>query len=306
MVILENEFVKLNNDEKLVVALGTFDGLHLGHRAIIESAKQISKRKGIKSAVLTFEKPVFTYFNKNASDYLITPKNIKNELIKSLDIDYLFYVKLEKNFLSLSQERFLLMLKQNINVDTIVCGYNYTFGKNANGNTEYLIKNANYFGLDVVVCDEFTIEGEKVSSSIIRDLLKVGNLNYANKLLGYNYYIKGYVSRGKQLGARLGFATANLIIEPNLCIRNGVYITKTIIDGIEYHSVTNIGINPTFDSKERVLETHILSFTDNLYEKEIKIELLEFIRDEIKFNNIDDLKKRIELDIQFVKKYFVT
>ena len=304
MKIIENEFNKLLNNESLVVALGTFDGLHLGHREIIKKAKEIALHKNIKSAVLTFERPVFTFFNSDANNYLITPKYIKNDLIKSLGIDYLFYVKLEKNFLHLNKDEFLKKLKENLSVDTLVCGYNYTFGKNAMGDTNYLKNNSNLYGLEVVVMDELKINDEKVSSSIIRDLMKNGRIKYANELLGYNYYLKGQVLRGKQLGAKLGFATANLSINQNLCIRNGVYITKTIVDRMEFHSVTNIGVNPTFDQRKRVLETHIFNFSGNLYDKEVKIEFLEFIRDEIKFDNVEELKKRIELDVQCVKNYF--
>ncbi|MCX7903668.1 MAG: bifunctional riboflavin kinase/FAD synthetase [Caloramator sp.] len=304
MIILEGKYNEIYINRKTIVALGTFDGVHFGHRKIIGRAVKESKAKKFYSAVLTFINPVFSYFNKSATNYLITPKDIKTEIINNLGVDYLIYIDLEEGFINLPPEKFLQFLKSNLNADVLVCGYNYTFGKNAQGDIQYLKENAYKYGINVIVIDEVLKDNQKVSSSLIREALSTGNVEVANKLLGYNYYLKGKVIRGKSLASRLGFATANILIDRNLCLKNGVYITLTHYDGNSYPSITNIGYNPTFGEKQRICETHILKFNKNIYNRTIKIEFLKYLREERKFNSILDLQSRIINDIRVAENYF--
>lgn len=304
MIIFDGKYSEIYINRKTVVALGTFDGVHFGHRKIIECAINEAKFKNLYSAVLTFRNPVFSYFNKNATNYLITPVDIKTEIISSLGADYLIYVDLEEGFINLPPQKFLEYLKYNLCVETLVCGYNYTFGKNAEGDIQYLKENADKYDVNVIVIDEVLKDNQKVSSSLIRECLSTGNVELANKLLGYNYYLKGKVIRGKSLASSLGFATANIIADKNICLKNGVYITLTHYDGNSYPSITNIGYNPTFGEKQRICETHILKFDKNIYNKTIKIEFLKYLREERKFNSIFDLQSRILKDIKVVENYF--
>ncbi|CCJ33538.1 bifunctional riboflavin kinase/FAD synthetase [Caloramator australicus] len=304
MIIFEGKYNEIFINRKTVIALGTFDGIHFGHRKIIEGAVKEAKTNNLNSAVLTFKKPVFSYFNKNATNYLINPIDIKTEIISSLGVDYLIYVDLEDGFINLPPEQFLEYLKHNLNAEIIVCGYNYTFGKNAQGDIEYLKENAEKYNINVIVFEEILMENLRVSSSLIRECLLSGDVELANKLLGYNYYLKGRVIRGKSLASRLGFATANIIVDRNLCLKNGVYITLTHYKGNSYPSITNIGYNPTFEQKQRVCETHILKFEKNIYDKIIKIEFMKYLREERKFNSIFDLQSRIKKDIKLAENYF--
>jgi len=304
MIVLKGSFEHLKIIEKSSIALGTFDGVHLGHQSIISRAVEEAHKRHLKSVVFTFTEPVFTYFNQRLKNYLITSENVKTEIIKNLNVDYLVYVELNYKFLSLSPDDFLKYLKSNFNVQVIVCGFNYTFGNKAAGDVNFLKENAQKYGIDSIIVDEIEVDKQKVSSSIIRQYLSKGNVELANNLLGYNYYLKGIVTRGKRLASRLGFATANIYIEKNLCLKNGVYLTVTKLGEKYYPSISNVGYNPTFNEVLRVCETHILDFSEDIYNKDIKVEFKKYLRNEIKFNSLEELKRQIKNDVKIARNYF--
>lgn len=304
MKIIEGNIENINIDDKLCIALGTFDGIHIGHRRIINKTVQKAKNLGIKSAVLTFDNHPCSIIRPDKKIVIITDNNIKSNIMESLGVDYLFFIKFDKNFADILPIDFIKLLTQNFNAKAIACGYNYTFGKMGQGNTKVLEKYKETYDYNLMVMEPVKYENQIVSSSLIRKKILCGNIKDANKLLGYNLYFKGSVVEGKKLGRKLGFPTANIYISENQCIKNGVYATCTFIDEKVYPSISNVGYNPTFESEKRVIETHIFNFKENLYGKELKIEFIDFIRDDMKFLSVDDLKNQVKNDIETVKLCF--
>lgn len=304
MKIIEGNIENINIDDKLSIALGTFDGIHIGHRRIINKTVQKATELGIKSSVLTFTNHPCSIIRPDKKVLIITDNNMKSNIMESLGIDYIFFIKFDKNFANILPSDFIKLLSQNLNAKAIACGYNYTFGKMGIGNTEILEKYKKTYGYNLMVMDPVKYENQIVSSSLIREKILCGNIKDANKLLGYNLYFKGNVVEGKKLGRKLGFPTANIYISEDQCIKNGVYATWTYIDNKAYPSISNVGYNPTFESKKRVIETYIFNLKENLYEKELKVEFIDFVRNDMRFLSVDDLKNQVKSDIEVVKTGF--
>lgn len=290
--------------DRLCIALGSFDGIHHGHRKIIQHVVNTAREKGIKSAVLTFDRHPFTVLKPDQNIKLITDNNTKAGIIDSLGIDYLIFAKFDENFARIEPKDFIYLLKSNLNAETLVCGYNYTFGRFGKGNIQLLKKCSAIFGYELNVMDKVTYNNHMVSSTIIRKKIESGRINEANELLGYNLFSMGRVLRGKTLGTKLGFPTANIEIPDNLCLKNGVYITSTSFDSQRFNSISNVGYNPTVGSSARAVETHIIDYCGDLYGKQIKVEFLDFIREEKKFDSVEALKDRVLMDIESARKYF--
>jgi riboflavin kinase/FMN adenylyltransferase len=307
MKIIEDFIENIIINEELAIALGNFDGIHLGHRALINKTVKKALELKIKSAVFTFDAhPLRILKPEAAADVKIINNNsTKAKIIEELGVDYLFFVKFDKKLANMHEKKFVETLKNNFKCKAIVCGYNYTYGRGGHGNVNTLIENKKEFNYEFFVCDKISLHGQDISSSHIRDLIESGNIKAANELLGYNYFLFGKVIKCKQLGRQLGFPTANLEVVDNICIRNGVYVSVTTIDGVKYKSVSSIGKNPTVQDKKRKLETHIFDFDKDIYGEEIYVELIDFIRGENKFNSIEELKKRVYLDMDIAKKYFL-
>lgn len=305
MRIIKESFFNIKIDEKLCIALGSFDGIHSGHRKIIEDIVSTSKLKGIKSAVLTFDNHPFTLLKPDEQIKLITDNNIKAEIIADLGVDYLIFVNFDNEFANIEADEFIKILKNNFNAELLACGFNYSFGKKGKGNTQLLQKLRDEYKYELHVMDRVTYHNHIVSSSAIRKKIEAGKIADANTLLGYKLFCTGVVKKGKMLGRRLGFPTANIGIIENSCLKNGVYITNTYFEGKVYNSVSNVGYNPTVENDKRTIETFILDFDGDLYGKEIKIEFIEFIREEKKFPSVEKLKERVNRDIETTKEYFL-
>lgn len=305
MVIINDKLENIRLDDRLSIALGTFDGVHRGHQKIIKEAVESAKIKNIRSAVLTFNVHPYQILKPDYNIKLITDNHTKAYLIESLGIDYVFFLDFNTSFAEIDSKKFIEVLKNVFNADTVVCGYNYTFGKKGAGNTELLNRYKNQYGFDLKIIERVTYKKHSISSSIIRKKIESGKIDEANQLLGYNYFYTGEVLYGKQLGNKLGFPTANIIIPDNLCLRNGVYITKTFYDGSIYQSISNVGYTPTVANNGRTIETHIIDFDGNLYGSCIKVEFLKFIREEKKFDNLSELKSRVLKDIKTARVYFI-
>lgn len=304
MKIIEESLYNIKIDERLCIALGTFDGVHYGHRKIIQDVVNTARERNIKSAVLTFDKHPSTVLKPDEKIMLITDNNVKAEILSSLGVDYLLFVKFDYEFANIDAREFIKILKNNLNAEVLACGFNYSFGKKGKGNIQVLQKLKNEFNYDLHVMDRVTYHNHIVSSSIIRKKIETGKISEANILLGYKLFYTGIVKKGKMLGRHLGFPTANIEIIENSCLKNGVYITNTYISGKIYHSVSNVGYNPTVGNNVRNIETYILDFDDDLYGKEIKIEFIEFVREEKRFESVEELKKRVIKDINSARKYF--
>ena len=281
------------------VALGCFDGVHIGHAKIISEAVGIAKNKGLCSVIWSFEMPPKSIL-KNEKGILITPLNEKKRLIRALGADYLVSVPFNEKIASLTpREFFESILIEKLNAKHIVCGYNYRFGRGGSGDAELLRSLCDERGISLTVIREVKINEKTVSSSAIRALLKDGMLKDAEKMLGRRYYIRAKVSDGQHLGRSLGFPTVNQALNAESSpLRKGVYLTQTKINGQIKYGVTNVGNRPTVTENSLVCETHILDFNGSLYGKTLKVEFIEFIRDERKFTSLDDLKKQIEADVK--------
>ena len=272
------------------IALGNFDGVHMAHKCVIARCADMAKSHGIKCGVMLFKTSV-----KTAG--ILSSIDERMEQIEKTDADFVILCEFDENFRKQSPEEFISMLKDKLNVKAVSAGYDYRFGHNASGDADTLARLAKEHNMDVSICEEQMLDGISVSSTKIRELITIGDIESANRFLGYDYLISGTVCHGFQNGRKLGFATANLKPEKNRILPpDGVYGGYTVLDGERYPSVINIGTNPTFDGKERTAEGHIIDFDDDIYGKKIKFEFKFFIRGEKKFPSVDELKKQISKD----------
>ncbi len=276
-IIYINNLNEIFNYEELGLMLGNFDGFHLGHQELLKELSKINTKKGL----LTFYPHPSTIFNESKFYYLDTIED-KKDYLKDY-IDYIIVLNTSKEILNSSKVTFINFLTNN-KVKSIVCGNDYTFGYRKEGTVKDL------YDFDLHIVADFKIENNRVSSTLIREYLKSGEIENANKMLGRNYFIKGIVTRGAKIGRTIGFPTANIEETQYLLPKKGVYFCYTYIDNQKYKAMVNIGINPTINliDKKR-LEAHILNFNKDIYGKEIKIEFIKKLRDEKKFKSKEEL-----------------
>ena len=278
-----------------VTCIGAFDGVHKGHIELINKTKEINKN----FQIVTFDEIPKLYFDKSLKP-LLDNKN-KNNIFNDLKPTNLIYLKFDE-INQLSSDEFLKYLDINLRTKKIVVGKDFKFGKNRSGDVDNIIS---YFGKDnVILLSDYIIDNEKVSSTKIRNFLDTGNIQKANNFLGREYELSGLVVKGKKLGSKIGFPTANLQLNNDLYLPQfGVYEISCIVNRNLFKGILNIGITPTvLNSKKVKIEAHLFNFNENIYDKNIVIQLKKFIREEIKFNSIDDLIKQINIDISSVKK----
>lgn len=283
-------------NEKIVLCLGFFDGLHLGHRTIIDRAKQMAEKNSAKLALFTFDDYFSTLFK---GDGLIFTLEERLKIFEDIGVDITVIAPSINEILSLSQNTFLEKIYSTYNLFGVCCGFDYTFGYKGLGNSKLLEKYFLSKGVEVSVLPPYQFKGETISSKSIKKLLKNGEISLANKLLGCNYVTSGEVISGVKLGRTMGFPTLNTLFPQNktpLC--SGVYKTLTEIDGVLYKSVTNFGNAPTFDRYNFVIETHVLNFNQNVYGKIVKIYFLDYIRGLAKFNSMEDLITQLKEDVK--------
>lgn len=292
-------------DHPIAIALGTFDGIHIGHQMLIQQLMYIQKTFGCSSLVYTFfNNPLELLNPKNAPSRLMTLLE-KISKFNKFNIDYLVLNPFDKKLSSMSPQEFIEMLIKSYNVKYIVVGYDFRFGYLGNGDTKLLKKFGEIYGYEVIVIPPLSLDGEIISSSLIRKLINDGNVDKASMYLGTPYSISGKIVHGFGRGRKLGFPTANLKFDVRKVIpKNGIYLTKVMIDGAYHWGMTNVGNNPTFNNNEGLfIETYILNYNNDLYDARIKLEFLKRIRDEIKFSNIEELKNQITKDVQWAKNY---
>lgn len=292
--------------ESVGITMGTFDGVHIGHQKIIEQLVQDCRDRGYKSLVYTFSNHPLEHASPERAPTKILQLKQKIEIIEKLGVDILVLIPFDYSQRNILAHDFIeSILIKKLNMKHIVVGYDFKFGKKAEGTVETLIENASQYGYTYDIVEPIRKDYIRVSSTLIRRLLKAGNIRQANYYLGRRYKIKGRVIRGKQIGRKIGYPTANLELSDNYAILNpGVYITRTIVDGEDYPSVTNVGFNPTFNQKEFNIETYIMGFNRDIYDKEITVKFYKKIRKEIKFKDIDTLKEYIRWDVYNTKKFF--
>lgn len=281
--------------DNLAVTIGKFDGIHIGHQALINECKKYN----MKTAVFTFFPHPSYVLNSGMNNNFLTPLNRKIEIIRGLKPDYLFIIDFDQFQSTLSKDVFINWLLE-LNVKVIVCGKDWHFGYKKSGSIEDIKK---YFTVDVV--EQLQINGVKVSTTEVKKAILDGNVALAAKMLNRLYRIEGMVVEGNHLGREIGFRTANIDIFGNVAPKRGVYAVKVKIDGVMYLGMCNIGINPTFNKLEYDrLEVHIIDYNSDLYSKTISISFIDHIRDEIKFNSKEELITQLENDRAFIKNNF--
>ncbi|UAT42781.1 bifunctional riboflavin kinase/FAD synthetase [Anaplasmataceae bacterium AB001_6] len=289
---------------KTVVTFGNFDGVHFAHQNIFKIVSNLAKEKGLLSVILTFNNHPKTLLLKE-SDFLIYDNTTKMKLLKEQDCDYLYLLDFDESFSKIESEDFISeILIKKLNMKFIVQGYNCRFGTNGKGSNDMLRSLQDKYKYNFQELNELTIAKETCSSSNIRKYLKDGEPSIYNKMLNRIFEISNKVIEGNKRGRLIGFPTANIKIDAEqITPKKGVYKTYTIIDQKIYSSITNVGTRPTFDNKpEIIIETHIFNFDADIYGKDISVGFEEFIREEMKFNSLEELKKQIIQDIESVKK----
>jgi|LSQX01.1.fsa_nt_gb riboflavin kinase/FMN adenylyltransferase len=291
----------------LGVGLGNFDGLHIGHIALINALINECKVNDLDSMVYTFAKHPENILKKKLATPLLITVEKKAELLNSLPLDYLFYEDFDESFSKMQPEDFVKdILVNNFNIKLAMAGFDYTFGYKGRGNADMLKKLGEKYNFRVIIIPPIKINDEIISSTLIRKYLAKGDMEKTFFLLGRHYSVTGVVKSGHRIGSRLGFPTANINPEDYLILpASGVYITKTSIDGKLYKSITNIGTAPTIKNEGNKvnIETHILDFNENIYEENIEVFFIKKIRDEKKFNNKEELIQQIKSDILMAKNY---
>lgn len=288
----------------VVAATGFFDGVHKGHRAVLKQLCDIASAKHQESAVITFWPHPRNVLQQDADTLrLLTSLSEKKDLILSLNVDNFYVVPFTKQFSTLSTEEFMRdYLISKFGVSTLIIGYDHRLGNSSVQTQEEMIRIASSLGIEIVKIDEVVLSGKMVSSTKIRKSLINGDIREASSMLGYNYSMQGVVVSGNKIGRTMGFPTANMeLYEPlKLVPGNGVYLVKVQVLSNQYFGICNIGNRPTVGKgNARTIETHILNFDENIYGLDIKIELLEKIRDEQKFTSLEELKGRIAKDKEY-------
>ena len=286
-----------------VIAIGNFDGLHLGHQKVINEAKRRAKINKLPFGVMTFEPIPVMFFNQKLKNHRINSLEQKKFFLKKLKIDFLIIIKFNKNFSTLSAEKFI----KKIIYEKTKCRYlyvsrNFKFGYKRQGNIKTLRKFEKLFDYKRVVTTSYKKKKRIISSTKIRQNISAGKIEEANKLLGRNWSIEGKVIKGQKRGRQIGFPTCNLKLRNYIIPKLGVYAVRVSNKNFNKNGIANIGYRPTFNGQSLLLETNIFGFKKNLYNKVINISFKKFIRPEKKFKNLEYLKKQIKLDIKQAKK----
>ena len=290
-----------------VIALGTFDGLHLGHTDVINTAKDYAERSGLKLAVFTFSNHPLALIRPDLVPVRIISAEEKIKLLESFGVDYLINIPFTEDFAALSPDEFLDRLAC-FNYRCLVVGENFTYGFLGSGKTETLERSGRKNGFDVIVRPLVKMNGNVVSSTGIRNLIQAGHIEYANRMLGRAYTITGKIVHGEQRGRKLGFPTANIeLLHGEMAVpAPGVYAVTASIEGSIYEGMGNIGNNPTFNDVEHArLEVNLFNCSGDLYGKTMSVQFHKYIRAEKKFSGVEELCRQIEEDKKAIKTYFL-
>jgi riboflavin kinase/FMN adenylyltransferase len=290
-----------SSKERSFVTIGTFDGIHIGHQKILNDLIQSAREQNAKSVVLTFFPHPRMVLQKNVSIELLNTIEEKSKLLEKMGLDYLIIHPFSREFSRLTALDFVRdILVNQLNTSKLIIGYDHHFGKNREGNIDQLREYSHLYDFDVEEIPAQDIDDVSVSSTKIRKALHEGMLKTANKYLGYLYMIHGKVVNGKKLGGKIGFPTANIDVKEDykLIPRTGVYIIQSKLDGKSSFGMLNIGYRPTVDGKHQTIEAHFFNFNGDLYGRFLKIEFLYFLRDEKKFDSIEQLTFQLEKDRQ--------
>lgn len=284
-------------DEDSVIALGNFDGVHKGHMELINKAVERADDLNIKSSILLFNEHTDNLIKVGKKD-IITTNQTKFEILENLGVDIIYLINFTREFMAYTPKMFLKdFLADNLKIRGVVVGYDYTYGFKKSGDVDFLLENKDLFDtIDII--NQISSHGEKISSTLIRNLIEEGKIKEANELLSRPYKLIGEIIHAKGLGKKMGYPTANLKLIDNFVIpKYGVYDTDIIINGERFKASTNIGTNPTVEHDGIKIEAHILDFDRDIYGEIVELELLDFVRPELKFDSIEELFDQIAKDV---------
>ena len=284
--------IQLKNEEKIVLCLGTFDGIHRGHQALIEETVKKAAELNLIPAAAVFEP-------ENFKEKII-PADKKYEMLSELGIKRIYVFYLTESFCNTSPESFVRdWLCSRLNACEIICGFNYTFGKNKQGTAATLRELSSKYGFSLTLKDSVKINQTVVSSTEIRNFLRNGKIKKANEFSGYIYNFSGKIEHGNHIGRTLDFPTANIYFDDMAVkLKKGVYLSETEVNGKKYKSITNVGNAPTFGEKKYLSETHIIGFSGDIYGENATVYIYDFLRDEQKFSSPEELIQTIKNDIK--------
>ena len=289
----------------IVVALGMFDGVHIGHQSIIRRAVELAREIKGTAMVFTFSNHPLSVVAPQALPPQIGNNLLRETRLQKLGVEVLMAVPFTRAFAGNSPEEFLQLLQQEFAPRYVVTGPNYTFGAKGKGNQRLLLRAGRDYGFRTEICPAVLKEGRPVSSTRIRSLLDQGNLLEANDFLGYEFTVIDRVIHGDQRGRTLGFPTANLAIpDERVMLPNGVYAARVIYEGKHYDGLANIGNNPTFEGCNRRLEVNIQDFSQDIYDKVLEVRFLARLRDEVKFDGVEQLVRQMRKDKEKARSYW--
>ncbi len=285
-----------------VIAIGNFDGLHLGHQKVIREARQKAKKFRLPLGIMTFEPVPVMFFSKKKKDHRINSLQQKKDQLKKLKLDFLIIIKFNRKFSSLLPEQFISrIIHKKTECRYLFVSKNFKFGFKRQGNIHTLKKFEKKFNYKNVITTPFKKNKKTISSSFIRKKIRAGKIEEVNKLLNRFWCIEGKVIKGKKRGRKIGFPTCNMALNDYVKPKLGVYAVKVNFDNLIKSGIANIGYRPTFNGQNLLLETNIFGINKNLYNKVIGVSFKKFIRPEKKFKNFEYLKKQIKLDIKQAK-----
>lgn len=287
--------------EPSVISLGKFDGLHMGHRYLMEEMEK-GKNEGLKSVVFTFDIPPKSIHQKEYK--VLSTNEEKAQIFSAAGVDYLIECPFTEEFRQMSPREFLEMLTTRINVKKFVAGTDFRFGYKRSGTYEDLRAYAGQLGYEAAIVKKKQYKGSDISSTRIRECIARGDMAEANALLGYSYFLTGTVLHGNEIGRTIGFPTANQLPEPKkLLPPNGVYAVKVLLNGKTYCAMSNVGCKPTINGNNPIgVETHIFDFHEEIYDQKMQVSFLKFIREEQKFGSLGELQAQLERDIEVCRE----
>ncbi|MCB0727190.1 MAG: bifunctional riboflavin kinase/FAD synthetase [Ignavibacteriae bacterium] len=299
-----NEIVHNRNS---AVTVGTFDGVHLGHREIIRKLNAVKESNDLRSVIVTFDPhPQIVLRNRDHDIKILSTLKEKLEIFRELNIDLVYVINFTKEFSLTPAERFYKdYLIDRIGLKDLILGYDHMFGKNREGNFKTLKELSENFDFTVDKVDEYKPGGEHISSTVIRHLLEKGDVEKASDLLGRYYSLEGKVVKGKKLGREIGFPTANIQVDDEfkLIPKTGIYATEVILGADKFYGMMNIGTNPTVTDDESIkIEVNIFDFDKDIYGEDIKVNLTDYIREEKKFKSLEELMENISGDKKKILK----
>ncbi len=299
MTQVEQELSQAAPAKDTVLTIGVFDGVHLGHKALLAEIKAQAKQLDALSCVVTFRYHPDELLSPNKSLPYLTSLNRRVKLLKAEGIDLVVTVTFNRELISLEADEFVALLKKHLKMRGLVVGPDFALGKGRKGNIEYLRQSGQNMNFTVTIVPPVEVNHEVVSSTAIRNALAAGNMKRVADLAGHYFSFTGKVIEGEKRGRRLGFPTANLDVHPRQALPPfGIYATLAHIGGKTYQSVTSIGIRPTFTEGRRTIEVYILDFEKDIYNKELKVDFIAKLRDEQKFSSVDELVRQINEDVK--------